>query len=318
MIKTSTIEETKLATIEVPDLRTCRKDLRAALIWGLKALETEKKARAIWMAMQYYGLVGPAKTLHAIGQEQAKPLTRERVRQIIDEVVTRLQKKEKLVDYQGARPFEMVKEWFGAHGLKEDRSYVPLTDLLAWPAVANYRETRGLSAFLKDAKIRQLVYKNAKFLYVSPEKRKGMLQEIQAKNRQLRQEETKKKKQSKIKTVTYVPQTVREALDNLSSGQELSLNHLYELILTEFGRAKPWQPHQSFFEKTQSWRFRKEKSSWVQIGLYIDKQCYIDAQEYAQSAKASVMAYIARALAWGTSDDPSATTLRKKLQDKNE
>jgi hypothetical protein len=293
-----------------------KNDWKSALWFLLKQVENDKTARGIDLMVSYYGLdTGFAKTLEETGGEEDPPLTRERVRQLIVGVLKEISKIERGVGYHGPQPFADVKAWFKRHQVKGDVPFVKLALLVKEPEVAGFKKNpRGLLAFLNDAGIRQVVYRGEHYLYSDRESRLDIIQKIQCHRKEVRKKTTAARVAAMSKTVTYVPQTVRDALEESQKQLNIPLNRMYENILLGFSILKPWAGHEFFFEKTKSWRSRKGKSEWVQVGLYISKDVYKDAQQQAKKADTSLMAYICRALAWGTSDDPTAKGVAAKTR----
>jgi hypothetical protein len=288
------------------EVRPWKESLRLSLLLNLKEVWSDKRARSIYFLMKYYGLLGPGLTLEEIGQQEKKPLTRERVRQLLEEMIKVLRAKEKETGHRGPNPFEMVKGWYTQQIQLTGATFASLKELMDTPLTLGFEDEKGVCAFLKDADIKQAIYRNQKYLYVSVEKRKGIIQEIQSFNKKERKAKTEKRAQEMAKTVTYVPYEVKQAIVREQERVGEPLNRMYENILSVFAQKSPWKKHPMFFEKTKSWRFRKDKTDWVQIGLYIKRESYDQAKACSKAAGVSLMSYICRAVAWGTSDDPDA------------
>lgn len=287
---------------------TWRHDWHTALWWLLKSVENEKTARGIDLMVLHYGVdTGFAKTLEEAGSEEDPPLTRERVRQLIVGVLFEINKIERATGYNGPQPFAEVKTWFKQKQVQAGVPFVNLALLLKEPEVAGFKKNaRGLMSFLNDAGIRQVVYRGEHYLYADTDNRLDIVQRIQCHRKEIRKQNTEARVASMAKTVTYVPQSVRDELERLQLQLDIPLNRMYENILLGFSKIRPWRGHEHFFEKTKSWRSRKGRSEWVQVGLYISKDVYKEAQYQAKQSGASLMAFICKALAWGTSEDPSA------------
>jgi hypothetical protein len=99
------------------------------------------------------------------------------------------------------------------------------------------------------------------------------------------------------KTVTYVPIDTREFLLADAKRRDIPLNRLYEKVLTQFIGKNPCKSSEDF-EKTQSWRARKGKAEWSQVGIYIEKDVFDQVKVAAAKVKPepiSNMSYICQA-----------------------
>ena len=288
-------------------------------LWEImNALHNKKNDRALMFTLQYYGMVGEVgKTLNEIGQDAVPQLTRERIRQMVKSV------REEMLVYEkkhitniSDRPHAKVRLWFGRQCISSGQPHVHMSTLLAEFMATGFSadNTSGLSAVLSGADIHTITMKDGIFLYQGTFNRMDAEQDIKAEKKRERLQATAKRRAKLSKTVTYVPPKVREDVMALSNSLGLHLNRFYELVLEEFGNAKPWVGHKEYFEKTQSWKARTGESDWVQTGLLIKNEVFKISQKRSKKAKVSLMAFIARALAWSTSDDQSAVDFIEKTK----
>lgn len=268
-------------------------DLLVAIDGGL----TENNARSFRYMMAYYGLNGqPGQTLEAIGGGVAGGLTRERVRQIIDGALGLLLKQE--AAGHKMRPYEKSKEIFNEKIAADGRQFLRLSEFVKDEYFATFKEnSKGLIAFLNDAGIRQVVYRGAHYIYPEGVDRRDAIEHIQSENKKIRRAKTLAKMDGMAKTVTYVPTETREFLLETAEKSGQPLNRLYEKILVAFMKEMPYKSSVDF-EKTQSWRARKGKAEWSQVGIYIDKKIFDQVKEMAAKVRpepVSNMSYICQA-----------------------
>ncbi len=108
----------------------------------------------------------------------------------------------------------------------------------------------------------------------------------------------------KSKTVTYVPNQVRNFLLQQSTEKNINLNPLYENILKEFIKNKPFKANKFCFGKTKSWKARNGKAQWQQIGIYINKSIFDLIKKNVEHIKddlnktVSLMSFICQAFIW--------------------
>jgi hypothetical protein len=246
--------------------------------------------------IHYYGLSGaPGLTLEAIGLDIAGGLTRERVRQIIDSALNVLIRAEAS---SSITPYKKTKAQFDDLLGQSGQRFLRLTDFVEQEYFAGFGEDpKGLIAFLNDAGIRQVVYRGAHYIYPKHIDRRVAIEFVQAENKKTRRAKTVEKMGKMAKTVTYVPQETREFLLKDAERRNVALNRLYEQILLKFIE-KPVCKSSDEFEKTQSWRARKGKAEWSQVGIYIDKVVFDKVKNAAAKVKTepvSNMAYICQA-----------------------
>lgn len=245
------------------------KTLQDYLLKYIASVFREDISREINFVATYYGLNGEALTLEKIGNTQEHKLTRERIRQIIDGTL----KKTKLLIEEKDSPFVVAeKEFFNILG---DSLFLRFSDLTKHSFFKDFKKnTRGLISFLNDCGIRQVAYRKEYYLYPQFFERKLIIDSIQKENKAIRREQTISNMSKKAKTVTYVPNEVREFLLDYSNKNKLNLNPLYELILKDFIESKPYLKSEFEFSKTKSWKARKGKAMWQQVGIYIDREVF--------------------------------------------
>jgi hypothetical protein len=281
-------------TIESP------KNLGEYLIKYFSDVHSDNISRELYFVGLYYGLVAEAMTLENIGKAQPQQLTRERVRQIIDSVLNKV-KEHPIKGYTD--PFIKTQEMFAIVLAKN--SFIRIEDLLKNDYFAPFKKNvKGLISFLNDCGIRQIAYRKKYYFYPETYVRKDIVQSIQKENKTLRREKTIENMTHKAKTVTYVPDEVRTHLLNYSQKHKLNLNPLYETILTKYMEKKPYEAADYVFSRTKSWKARKGKAKWQQIGIYIDKDIFSLIKTNVASIKkdlkknVSLMSFICQAFVW--------------------
>lgn len=260
----------------------------------------EKHARELHFLTLYYGFQSKAMTLELIGQSQEAPLTRERVRQIIDCAL------KELLTYEGKdynNPYQYTPKVFDQ--ILGEKSFLRVEQLLEHEYFAGFKKNiKGLIAFLNDCEIRQIAYRKHYYFYPKRLNRKTIIQAIQKENKVLRRENTLEKMSLKAKTVTYVPDEVRQHLLNFAQKKNLNLNPLYEVILQDFMNKKPYEQPDYVFSRTKSWKARKGKAQWQQIGIYIERDVFNQIKDNVRHIKrepgksVSLMSFICQAFVW--------------------
>lgn len=268
-----------------------------ALLKEVSLKSNSKNLRELHFLTSYYGLQGKALTLEAIGTSQESPLTRERVRQIIDSATHPLKEGDEENPYKKANV--IFKEVLG------EKSFLRAEDLLEHEYFSKFKKNiKGLIAFLNDCDIRQIAYRKNYYFYLDILKRKTVVSQIQKENKTLRRQQTEEKMSQKSKTVTYVPNEVRDYLLKYSEKYHVNLNPLYEKILLEFISRKPFESPEFTFSRTKSWKARKGKAQWQQIGIYINKSIFSNVKENVKLIKrdlnknVSLMSFICQAFVW--------------------
>ena len=264
-------------------------------------LNSEGSARGLRYMLAYYGLGNEeAQTLEAIGENLAGGLTRERVRQVIDHCLNSIVKLESAQE-PGKKPYEKTIAAFGELMKKSELKFSKLEDFEKELDLGSIAEDKkGLISFLNDAGIRQVVYREEHYVYPEGMARNDAITMIQANNKKARRAKTVEKMQSMSKTVTYVPLETREHLLRESEKQEIALNRMYENILREFMEQKPYKDSGDFV-KTQSWKARRGKAEWCQVGIYIEKEVFDQVKACAKAVSPTAisnMAYICQAFIW--------------------
>jgi len=257
-------------------------------------------ARELYFVGMYYGLISEASTLKKIGQSQPKKLTRERVRQAINTVLNKI-REYKTINYSD--PFTKTKEIF--ENIFTQNNFIRAEDLLKKEYFTPFKKNiKGLISFLNDCGIRQIAYRKKYYFYSQNFNRKNIIKEIQKENKILRRENTIKNMLNKAKTVTYVPFEVRSHLLDYANKHCLNLNSLYEKILIEYMKQKPYEAIDYVFSKTKSWKARKGKAKWQQIGIYIDKDLFSSIRDTVLNIRknlnknVSIMNFIYQAFVW--------------------
>ena len=274
-----------------------------ALMDLIKKNNTESSARGLKYTLSYYGLAdGTALTLESIGEKLAHGLTRERVRQVIDHSLGNLLKAERL-EVQDKRPYERVQGAFSSLLASTGQNFAKLSDFEKTLRLGPIAEDKkGLIAFLNDAGIRQVVYREDHYIYPESVTRNEAITLIQASNKKTRRAKTVEKMQGMAKTVTYVPIITREYLLAKSAKDGIALNRMYEQILESFIALHPCSSSADFV-KTQSWKARRGKAEWCQVGIYIEKSIFDLVKEHAKQIKpttVSNMAFICQAFIWAS------------------
>lgn len=261
----------------------------------------EKNAREFHFLTLYYGLQSKAMTLETIGQSQEQPLTRERIRQIIDSVINPLQNHNP-ANY--INPYNHAVDLF-EHILGTERTFLRLEELTDNEYFADFsKNIKGLIAFLNDCGIRQIAYRKNYYFYPKRLERKKVIEAIQKENKSIRREHTLEKMSLKSKTVTYVPDEVRQHLLAFADKHDMNLNPLYEKILNDFMTQKPYLKPEYLFSRTKSWKARKGKAQWQQIGIYIERNIFDTIKEDVKVIKrdlkksVSLMSFICQAFVW--------------------
>ena len=277
------------------------KDVYSLLIKHLSNIYSEKIDRELNFVALYYGLNESALTLEAIGQKQENQLTRERVRQIIDSIVDNQLKKDSVNDLNA---YQIAQQHFFKI-LENKPNFLRVEDLLEHEVFIGFKNNiKGLISFLNDCGIKQIAYRKKYYFYNTNLERRQVISLIQKQNKALRREKTVKKMSLKAKTVTYVPNEVREHLLSYAEKNDQNLNPLYEKILLEFIKEKPYLDISYFFSKTKSWKARKGKAEWKQIGIYIEKNIFNQIKEDVEKIKidlhknVSLMSFICQAFIW--------------------
>ena len=276
-------------------------------IWSsMDRIKTKKNDRALLFTLQYYGLLGElGKTLEEIGENASPQLTRERVRQLIAAVVNEMQHLEASEDDDVSltyKPFKRVRLWFGKKLAKNAASNVSMLELQKESMMVGFaaNNVRGISSFLGGANIKTLTVKNCIYLYKEKVGRHIAESDIFFNKKEEKRKATESRRAKLSKTVTYVPPGVRKDVLALCEKNKVHLNRFYEMAIDGFIDSKPWKGHKEYFEKTQSWRARNGDSDWLQVGLLIKNNSFEKAKHRAGKLDISLMAFIARAIAWST------------------
>lgn len=259
--------------------------VKKELLASIKTSLATNNARGFKYMMHYYGLAGaPGLTLEAIGKDVAGGLTRERVRQIIDSALGVLLKAEGAPEAE-LRPYLETKERFDSLLAASGQQFLRLSNFIDEAHFSGFGvDLKGFIAFLNDASIRQVVYRDAHYIYPKTLDRRDAIELVQVENKKTRRAKTVEKMGKMAKTVTYVPLDAREHLLSESKHREMPLNRLYEKILKQFMAKNPCKISEDF-EKTQSWRARKGKAEWSQVGIYIDKDVFDQVKAAAARVK---------------------------------
>ena len=268
------------------------------LIFVVGSIHNEKIARELDFLTQYYGLAGESLTLEAIGQKQENKLTRERIRQIIDSILFKAKR-------ASINPYQKSLVIFKELESKSGKNFLRSEQVLEHPYFSSWQKNiKGLIAFFNDCDIRQIAYRKKYYFYLKGSSRKDIINFIQNENKGLRRQKTIEKMNQKSKTVTYVPNDIRDFLNKTAKNEKLNLNSLYENILNQFISDKPYENNDYPFPKTKSWRARKGKAEWKQIGIYINKDIFEKIKNTIKQIKknrygnVSMMSFICQAFVW--------------------
>lgn len=251
----------------------------------------------------YYGLNNKHHTLEEIGQIDDKKVSRERVRQIINQFNAKIKLQESLLKLNINNPFEKTYNiFFEILKIKENKNepFVSELELFKNEYFQNAKNNiKGIISFLNDCGIRQISYRKKYYFYLETNNREQIINLIQKINKENRKIKTLQKMENKCKTVTYVPFDTRDNLTKISIKEKINLNNLYEKILKNFLNNKKYHEKNYNFSKTQSWKARQGKAQWTQIGIYIDKNIIseikkeLDFLELEYAKKVSLMSFIA-------------------------
>lgn len=279
-------------------------DLQESLLRHIAKNYSESFKRELDFLTLYYGLRGGSETmtLESIGKMQTPNLTRERVRQIIDSILTTLKNDACMHNPYRNTHFlfmETLEHTIGA------RNFLRNEELFVHPYFSPFKKNiKGFIAFLNDCGIRQIAYRKHYYFYPAHLNRDKIIEEIQKENKVNRKIKTMEKMSQKAKTVTYVPDDVRQYLLDSAEAKKINLNPLYEDIIKEFIINKPYLKSTFEFSKTKSWKARKGKAQWQQIGIYIEKDVFNLIRENVSSIKlnlnkrVSLMSFICQAFVW--------------------
>lgn len=277
------------------------KNLYEHLIKNIQTNYTPLSHREFGFLISYYGLNGEQKNLETIGNTQSKVLTRERVRQIINIVVNDL-----IIKTKESNSFNIFEFSYNKFlEILDGKTFIKLNTLIEDDFFNCFQNNhKGLIAFFNDIDIRQVAYRKNYYFYLEKTPRNEAIKEIQKENKSLRRDETLKKMAIKSKTVTYVPNQVRNFLLQQSTEKNINLNPLYENILKEFIKNKPFKANKFCFGKTKSWKARNGKAQWQQIGIYINKSIFDLIKKNVEHIKddlnktVSLMSFICQAFIW--------------------
>lgn len=259
--------------------------------------ETEKNTneREIYFLILYYGLSVEGVTLEKIGESREQKLTRERVRQIIYNTLSKLKKINPDINNFGLSCFDK------ALGENKYISFVNLTKNENFKEFA--KSGKGLVSFLNDCNVKQVAYRKKIYFYKQEENRNDIIKLIQTENKISRRASTLANMNKKAKTVTYVPKDIKEFLQKESKVKKLNLNCLYENIMEDFISVSPFYEDNYSFTKTKSWKARKGKAEWAQIGIYMDKKVFNNIKNTIKKIEEknpniSLMGFICQGFMW--------------------
>lgn len=279
-------------------------DLQESLLRHIANNYSDSFKRELDFLTLYYGLRGSSETmtLEAIGKTQTPNLTRERVRQIIDSILTTLKNDACMHNPYNNTHFLFMETLEHTAGV---RNFLRNEELFLHPYFAPFKKNmKGFIAFLNDCGIRQIAYRKHYYFYPAHFNREQIINEIQKENKVNRKIKTMEKMSQKAKTVTYVPDDVRQYLLESADKKKMNLNPLYEEIIKEFIENKPYLKSSFEFSKTKSWKARKGKAQWQQIGIYIEKDVFQLIKECVSKIKldlnkrVSLMSFICQAFVW--------------------
>lgn len=262
----------------------------------IKDLKTEQNARSFVFMLKYYGLTQEKEnyTLELIGEKEGG-LTRERVRQIINNAVQNIMKNVTLEN-----PFEKIKKIFIEKKETKEEKYLTLAELMEDEYFIGFKDNEsGFAACINDADVRHVAYRGIGYVYPKNIKRSVAIEFIQKENKEKRSVKTKEKASKMTKTVTYVPNSTKDYMVQFSKKNGIRLNRLYEKVIAEF-LVEVQKNGCKEFTKTQSWKARQGKSEWKQVGLYIRSDIFESSKKMATALKkrnqdVSTMGFICQA-----------------------
>lgn len=268
-------------------------DLYNLSVKVLAELKDVCSEREISFLMMYYGIESKAHTLEKIGEQQNPKLTRERVRQIISIAIRKIDP-----EY-----FDIVKD--GYLSIKKEQIGVDALSITKNELFKGFsKNIKGLSAILNDCGIKQVAYRKKVYYYSHNDSRTNVVKFIQKINKEERRKKTLANMSKKAKTVTYVPTDVKDWLKKIARTEKINLNPLYEKIINNFISKSPYTFDEFNFAKTKSWKARKGKAEWSQVGIYIDRNLFeeikVEIQKISDKAKknVSLMGFISQAFVW--------------------
>lgn len=255
-----------------------------------------KLKRPLQYLDMYYGISdGVPKTLEKCGSLSSPPLTRERVRQLLNKAKNGFEK-------FGETPYKRIHDEFMA--VLKDKKYIKYQDLIKQDFFKIKNNDAIYLSLLQDAGV-QYIRKNGELL-LFPEKYSpkliGVL-ESEAR-RQIKLEATKRRQALRVKTVTYVDKYTVEKFHQISNDENVTLNSLYHKSLGAFLEKGIYKDKNFNFPKTKAWKSRMGLEKEVQVGIYLIKDLYEEVKAATGEAskirgrKVSLMSFISNAFAW--------------------
>lgn len=261
-----------------------------------KNLENNRDlSRPLLYLCSHYGLINKALTLEKISELNVKKLTRERVRQIIDQVVFLLKEEPNNIY---ANIYSIVSTQIS----QNPSQYIRFSTLIQQTYFEDFKNNpKGLISIFNDCGFKQMTYRNDYFFYNSNVNKDIMIKRIQEENRLLRKNQTIQNNENKAKTVTYIPHFIKEFLAQASIKNNIGLNAMYERIFIKFMETHPYKDLESVFPKiTIKTPINPE---WEQLGLYVDKKVYEQMKGLIDKLRknkreVSSMRFIAQSFIW--------------------
>lgn len=277
----------KIKSIDNSD--TCYK----IIITELNNIKDTSTDRDLGFVMMYYGVESKSYTLEQIGELQNPKLTRERVRQVIQNTLNKFNK-------------NIYNEIHSNFAQLCDSNVCIDADLLCKSTYFSeyHKNIKGLSAVLNDCGIKQVAYRKKIYFYSIDTPRTIVIKEIQKTNKEARRKKTLSNMSKKAKTVTYVPTETKTWLKEEAKKNKLNLNPFYENILSDFIDKKPYYGDNFEFSKTKSWKARKGRAEWSQVGIYINRELFnlmrkeIKEISSKNGKNVSLMGFISQAFVW--------------------
>jgi len=275
--------------------------------------KTRRLSTAFNLMRQYYN----GKTLESIGANKELGLTRERVRQIINYGVQNIRQSEKKVKLNDLKsidsspsPYARVYSYFLLFLKEEKRQFVSLDLFLNNDYFKSLKShKRGLISLLNDVGIRQILYRNQYYLYQKSDNytKEELIKEIQGFNREQRHERTLKKMMQMSKTVTWIPNAVRQSLSRISEKLKVKLGGIYELAIEEFKKANLYDLQNGKNSRSQVCDYfdvlmkdynNNGTATETQVGVYISREVANIARTEADLCGISFMSFLRAAFVW--------------------
>lgn len=269
------------------------------ILQAISKIYEDSNQRDCYILSQYYGICSKPLTLESIGAQLTPTLTRERVRQVINNLTEKI--KTLNIDNIYTKTNKSIQSYLS------EKSFLLLDEILKKDYFSvNKNRNKGLLAFLKDCGISQVSYRGKTYLYISEKYTKSeVIKNIKIFNKTIRKQATLKKSLEKIKTATHIPQYVKDHLHLQSKKQNIGLNELYVKIINGFFLYSPYRAESYVFTKTKSSNQIQPQDDWVQLGLYIPINTFNEIKKHIAEIKSrkpqsnvTLMNFLCQAFIW--------------------